>query len=156
MTNQINIKLTNSAEEVTTSKMYAMTQYLKSEGFSNDELEDLIQSSHDENVFELGNKEYLILTDEEADERAKASILDLVWAFRPYFLADQTGMSVKVFEALAKSELCEDTNEAVLACIKDKESFVKAAIEADGRGHFINSYDGQEYEQGEYYIYRIN
>jgi hypothetical protein len=31
---------------------------------------------------------------------------------------------------------------------------MKDAISTDGRGHFISSYDGEENEQGDYYIYR--
>lgn len=57
-------------------------------------------------------------------------------------------------------KLCESFNKAVLAMIPDKNHFVKDAILADGRGHFLSQYDGQENEikvNGVwYFIYRCN
>jgi hypothetical protein len=38
----------------------------------------------------------------------------------------------------------------------DEDELMKDAISTDGRGHFISSYDGEENEQGDYYIYRRN
>jgi len=44
--------------------------------------------------------------------------------------------------------------------LDDIDSFVDAAISADGRGHFMSSYDGNENEEEvngtTFYIYRIN
>lgn len=82
-----------------------------------------------------------------ADEAAKEYICDSAWAFRSEFLANLTGLSATVFEAL--SSLCESSNEAVLGIIERCSSlneFVKAAIEADGRGHLLSQYDGNELE----------
>jgi hypothetical protein len=55
-----------------------------------------------------------------------------------------------------QSELCESANAIVKAIISDIDEFIQDAIDSDGRGHFINSYDGEENEHGEYYIYRTN
>ena len=52
----------------------------------------------------------------------------------------------------------------MLKLIDDIDEFCKDAISADGRGHFLNGYDGNEYEQsfkykGEsytFYLYRWN
>jgi hypothetical protein len=42
--------------------------------------------------------------------------------------------------------------------IKDMDGFVEAAVKADGRGHFLNRYDGQQYAQDvaghKIYIYK--
>jgi hypothetical protein len=56
-----------------------------------------------------------------------------------------------------QAELCEDANEIVRAMIGERmDDFVSQAIGADERGHFLSSYDGEENQQGEFYIYRNN
>jgi len=106
------------------------------------------------------NDDYLVLTDDEADERTKEYILDSVWAFNPWFLASETGIDQEVFEAIQANDRCERNNDAILRLIEDEDSFVKSAISADGRGHFMSSYDGYEHEENvngvTYYIYRMN
>jgi len=60
----------------------------------------------------------------------------------------------------AIQEQCENGNEAMLKLIDDIDDFIGCAIKADGRGHFLNTYDGEEREielEGKYYyIYKIN
>ena len=51
---------------------------------------------------------------------------------------------------------CESANDTILALIDDLDEFVQDAISSDGRGHFLSSYDGEEVETENYYIYRIN
>ncbi len=108
----------------------------------------------------IDNDDYIVLTDEEADEKASESILDSVWAFRPSFLSSFTGFDESIFEAIQANDKCESNNPAILQLIDDKEGFVQEAISADGRGHFMSSYDGDENEQTingtTFYIYRIN
>lgn len=103
---------------------------------------------------------HIVLTDEEADEKAKEYILDSVWAFNPSFLAGETDIDREVFEAIQANNRCESNNEAILRLIEDEDSFVESAIRADGRGHFITSYDGEEHEQKvgniTFFIYRMN
>ena len=106
------------------------------------------------------NNDYLVLTDSEADEEAKRYILDSVWAFKPSFLSSFTGFDIEVFEAIQNNGRCESNNDAILSMIKDEDDFVSDAISADGRGHFISSYDGNENEETvngtTFYIYRQN
>lgn len=106
------------------------------------------------------NNDYLVLTDEEADEKAKEYILDSVWAFTPSFLSSFTGFDIEVFEAIQNNGRCESNNNAILSMIDDEDDFVNDAITADGRGHFMSSYDGNENEESvngtTYFIYRIN
>lgn len=113
---------------------------------------------------------YIVLTDEEADEKAKEYILNSVWAFTPSFLSGETGIDQKVFEAVQSNGRCEDNNDAILSMIDDEDAFVEAAIGADGRGHFLSMYDGNEHEETvktseadeetekhvKFFIYRIN
>ena len=110
------------------------------------------------------NNDYLVLTDEEADEKAAEYIKDSLWAFNASFLARETGFPIEEFTAL--QDQCEGANDAVFNLVDgnksdtDINSFIESAISADGRGHFMSSYDGNENEENvndtTYYIYRIN
>lgn len=118
--------------------------------------------------YEENNGDYLVLTDSEADEKAAEYIKDTLWAFNASFLAGETGIDEEVFKAIQANGKCESNNDAIESCIDDMESFVEAAISADGRGHFLAGYDFEENEQtveiypaGDtanqtYYIYRTN
>lgn len=109
--------------------------------------------------FSTGREEYLVLTDEEADERAKEYILDSVWAFNYSFLCAHSGAIAEIPEkeyTEMAGKLCESFNKAALAMIDDKDHFVSDAIACDGRGHFLSQYDGEENQEGEYFIYRTN
>ena len=128
--------------------------------FLNCETDEILESSYDSNTFEFGSQEYLVLTDEEADEKAKDYILDSIWAFNTEFIAGHTiaNFDERAIKSLRKmqGELCEDANELIKSMINDLDHFVEDAISCDGRGHFISSYDGEENEQDEYFIYRTN
>jgi len=102
---------------------------------------------------------YIVCTDEEADELGYEYIADSVWAFTPSFLQAHTGVDGSTLKTMQES-LCEGANEAITAMIKDFDHFVDDAVASDGRGHFINSYDGSEHEvkvgNKTFYIYRVN
>ena len=108
--------------------------------------------------FHYGDQEYLVLTDEEADEKTEEYIKESVWAFNSSFLSSHSNIDEEVFKLL--SEKCEDSNDAVLSMIKDFDHFVSDAISSDGRGHFLSSYDHSESDEEingtTYYIYRTN
>jgi len=110
------------------------------------------------NRFEYGDKEYLVCTDQEADEEARDYIRQSVWAFNSGFLQCHTDIDSEILEAA--QEKCEGANEMIFNSIKDFDDFVSDAISSDGRGHFMSSYDGYEHEETindkEYYIYRTN
>lgn len=121
--------------------------------------DEISTSPHNDQIFEYGREEYYVLTDEEADELAREYILDTVYAFNSDFLAGhlKKGVSVEVLKCLQKNDLCEENNVAILSLIEDIDHFVNDAILADGRGHFLASYDGDEIELNQgYYAYRIN
>jgi len=118
------------------------------------DIED-IEQGYDESTFNIGDQEYLMLTDEEADQRAKEYIKDSVWAFVPSFLASHTGIDEEIIKHL--QDKCESANDALLNSINDIDSFIGDAIGCDGRGHFMSSYDGHEHDlNNNLFLYRIN
>ena len=106
--------------------------------------------------------DYLVLTDSEADSKAREYILDSVWAFNKSFLDGHSEAIAEMNDASFKKlqEGCESINKAILKMIDDVDHFMDDAIRCDGRGHFLSGYDGKENDQkvGEvyYYIYRQN
>ena len=123
------------------------------------EAEDITEASYGKNQFDADGAEYLVLTDDEADEHATEYIKDSLWAFNPSFLAGETGIDQDVYDALVKNDKCESNNDAVYSLVKATcglDTLVESAISADGRGHFMSSYDGEENEEGQFFIYRTN
>ena len=112
------------------------------------ETEDLDESSYDESLFSLGSQDYLVYTDEEADEAVKDYIKESVWTFNAWFIVEHSDLPYEAEEMVRgfQESKCEGANETILAMIKDFDEFVDAAISADGRGHFLSSYDGDEIE----------
>ena len=109
-------------------------------------------------VYQNGDgEEYAIGTDTEAQEACKEATKELAWAFCGSFMEHLTGIDDAVYKLL--SHECENANDAVLSIIKSTcglEKFVSAAISADGRGHFLSVYDGEEIEHQDHFIYRLN
>lgn len=109
------------------------------------------------------NNDYLVLTDDEADEKAADYIKDSLWAFNASFIAGEIDLDEEVIQAIQDNGKCESNNDTIFNLIKklgDIDSFIESAISADGRGHFMSSYDGCENEETingtTYYIYRQN
>jgi hypothetical protein len=102
--------------------------------------------------------DYLVYTDDEADEAVYNYIDESVCFFRSDFIAAHTEVDEKVIEKL--QELHENSNEAIKSLIKDFDHFVNDAVLCDGRAHFLSSYDGEENEinvnGNTYYVYRSN
>lgn len=112
-------------------------------------------------VYSLGEKEYAIGTDDEADEAAKEYIEQSLWAFNADFILEQCGLPLELSEAISAftEKKCEGANDSIQKLIERTcglDSFCRAAIRADGRGHFLASYDSTENEMDGFYVYRIN
>ena len=125
---------------------------------------DIEEARYGDNTYTYGRQEYLVLTDEEADEAVAESIKGSLWAFNATFISSHTkkGLSSAAVKALseAQAKLCEDANDLVESMIDDLDHFIKDAVAADGRGHFLAQYDGDEQEYTmdgvTYYVYRNN
>ncbi len=102
--------------------------------------------------------EYAIGNDAEADSAVAGYVRDSIWAFNASFLASFTGLPEEMFSGM--QDKCEGANDAFLTCVERADggldAFVAEAVSADGRGHFLSGYDGEENEEGEFFIYRTN
>lgn len=109
------------------------------------------------------DNDYLVYTDEEADEAVREYIEETVWAFSPSFLQAHTGVSSDIIKEM-QEKMSPSANQAITAMIKDFDHFVDDAIACDGRGHFLATYDHEEnfvtfqnglFEDVTYFIYRV-
>lgn len=139
-------------------RMEALAKHLGIELDEGETLEDYItEDSYTDNEFDAEGNTYLVLTDDEADDAAREYIADSLWAFNADFLSGNTGLPSEVFEGM--QEQCEGANETFRTLVDkcgDFSRLVSDAIASDGRGHFLNTYDGHEWEEGDYFIYRTN
>jgi hypothetical protein len=108
----------------------------------------------------IENGDYLVLTDKEADKKAKESILETVWAFNSSFLSAHSSLDAWTISIIQQAKY-EDANEPLKKTIIDIDHFVDDAIGCDGRGHFLASYDHNETEvawhnKTIFYVYRVN
>lgn len=142
------------------TKIELLAKYLECE------VKDLSIVVYDSNTFEYDGEEYMVLTDAEANAYVAAYIKDSFWAFNTKFILEHSKLehwnekTEHAFKTM-QSALCENANEIVLAIIEDVDEFIEDAVEADGRGHFISGYDGEEHEETDddgitHYIYRVN
>jgi hypothetical protein len=109
--------------------------------------DDEVESeTYDERLYGLAG-DWLILTDDEANEAACDNIRESAWAFIPGFLVSYLpkGVGEEIIEALQPQ--CEGANEAILSMLGDRfDEFADDAMSSDGRGHFLSGWDGVEHE----------
>ncbi len=99
--------------------------------------------------YEVDGKEYAVGTDKECKVAARRFVRETLWAFRTDYLAGYLNWEESVTKAIRKvqEDLCEDANPVIAKLIgssRDIDTFCDTAIDDDGRGHFLASYDGEE------------
>lgn len=140
-------------------KFEALKNYLIESGEATaEDLTEGIEAVYNDGweTFEIIGQEYKVLTDEEADKAAADYIKDSLWAFNADFILQHTAVfeettdreDQEIIKALrmVQESICESANALVRALISDIDTFIEDAIDADGRGHFMSSYDGEEHE----------
>lgn len=151
------------------AKYEALKNYLIEAGEATAEelTEDLSAVYNDSwETFEIVGQEYKVYTDREAYKAAADYIKDNLWAFNADFILQHSAVykettareDEEIIEALrmVQESICEGANALVKALISDIDTFIEDAIDIDGRGNFLSSYDGEEHEIGNFYIYRTN
>jgi hypothetical protein len=79
-----------------------------------------------------GNERYIVVNEKERDEVARENLESYIDECVLYQFPDY------------------------LRHYFDEERFIRDAIEADGYGHYISTYGGEEHKFGGYYIYRVD
>ncbi len=139
----------------TQEKIHALLTFLNNNGEETtaQDIEDI-----QDKFFYIDNQEYLVLTDEEADEEAREQIINDLWAFETGFILNHSNIDYnnRTYEAIKtmQHKLCEDAQPIIEAIINNIDEFCEDAISCDGRGHFLSWYDGNENEQNGFYIYK--
>lgn len=77
----------------------------------------------------------------------------MLGCFTDWFLADLLDMPLRFIEKLQEAEAYDAIGELILAKGLMPE-LVESYVSSDGYGHHFNSYDGSEYEFGNYYMFR--
>lgn len=109
--------------------------------------------------YHVGRAEYSVYTDAEADEAVKDDISESLWACNAEFIVKFLRLPVEAIPHFQRmnEDLCEDANDIWKALLGDRlQDFCKQCISTDGRGHYLNNYDGDEGEEGDFFIYRTN
>jgi hypothetical protein len=111
----------------------------------------------------IDGETYAVGTDAEADDACAQGIKGLVWAFNADFILAHLRTPGFCSDMLREyqSKHCEDCNDEISSMVEDMGEFIEDAISADGRGHFLALYDGEEVEirtadGAMIYAYRIN
>lgn len=162
----------NDPEEVALKKFIAQR-----DGYTEDDMKSVTvdryySSLYSEYRYEACGEEFYVLEDVRAYALAFQLIEAELWAFTPDFIVEHLKPDIvycdypvdlgdlRLAIRAVQERLYEGANALIQALIDDLEEFVEDAIAADGRGHFISSYDGVEHEvtvDGEtYYIYRLS
>lgn len=117
-----------------------------------------IDEGYGENTYEFDRQEWLVRTDEEADQAVRAYVENSAWAFNAEFIVAHSALPFEAIEMVRSFQeaKCEGANDTILALISDLDTFAADAASADGRGHFLAGYDGEEHAEGEFYLYRNN
>ena len=111
--------------------------------------DDIDECTYRDNAFEAEGGEFLVLTADEADTLTREQIEQSLWAFDTSFIMSHADPNLRPLEDVIRGyqeKQYEDANDAIRALIVDLDHFVEDAKSADGRGHFLAGYDGEEHE----------
>ena len=139
-------------EDTYDDEVIALAEYLDTD------IDNITKSDYWNNgVYDTDEGEYMILDDEDANNLAGDNIVESLWAFNADFICQHTALPCDGAELIQafQEEKHEGANAVIYGLIEDIPEFIDDAITTDGRGHFLNTYDGEETEFGEWFIYRM-
>jgi hypothetical protein len=100
----------------------------------------------DDEIITIQGTSYIVLNEDQVKERMDDHIRETASYFNTWFLANMTELDEEIFENLVEK------NEAVYNLICKTcgiNEFIEECLSTDGAGHFLNGYNGEEYELGE-------
>lgn len=131
--------------------------------------ENIIPSPHSDKIFDVGVREYLVVTEQEAADIIAEQIENELWAFHPEWLIRHTLLTVKLapadYDAVLQAftvvlhqlmETCNPMLKALIEATCGMPLFIEEAIAHNGREHFLAPCDENEEKQDDFYIYRMN
>ena len=136
----------------------ALFSFLVNDGYTKEEMDHIKFKVNDDDTSYIDldgenvNESYMVLTDEEAENKCNEYIWDNLWSFQAKFLQYYMPLEVQHIEKI--QELYEDANDILVNLVTNKGGLERDAKLADGRGNFLASYDGAEEEYSNYFIYR--
>lgn len=138
------------------TKIEALAEFLECDP---SEITQCNYSHYGLDTFTYGNHDYSVADEDESDEAIEDSLRGSVWAFNSVFILEVCGLPLELAPCIKsfQSSQCENANDAIAALIYKTcgwQAFTEAAISADGRGHYLSSYDGEEHESDNYLIYK--
>lgn len=131
------------------------------------EEDDILQSEAEEALesititpgqeFPMLDGQWLVLDEDEALERATEDIKRSVGYFDINFIGRYTEASEELLGFLARYEKHELVEEILkLDSNFSWDRFIEDAVDEDGYGHFLNTYDGRTRELGSgFYLFRM-
>lgn len=146
-------------EDYVKPKFEALAKHL---GCEVDDITEMKYGHYGLTLVEAEGAEYAIGYDAECDDACREYVEQSAWAFNAYFIIEQCDLPHELTEAIQSMQenKCEGANDAILALINkctDINEFTQCAIGADGRGHFLSSYDSNEIElENNIFAYRTN
>lgn len=133
--------------------------------------QSIIFSPH-ENFFEVWEQEYLVLTEQEANDAIARQIAEEeLWLFYPDWIIKHTLLRdgakfeasdyaaiLQAFTAIQERmmEMSHPMLKGLIDATCGMPLFIEEAIAHNGRGHFLAPYDRNEKRQGDFCIYRMN
>ena len=114
-------------------------------------------------VVEIDGCEYAVARGEDEVLRACRKYIEgALWTFNTSFLLQHMNVPAS-FDASFEEALratqrrqSEEGNAMIRECIKDIDALVEAAIAAEGAGHFLSAYDGNEAEHLGAYWFQVS
>jgi hypothetical protein len=130
-------------------------------------ISEIVLSNPDECLFEFEDREYLVCTEEESIKKAYDYVENSLWAFNAKFLVkympsihffnEREEKSLIECLKTIQEKMSEDCNQIILTLVGTRiDALFNEAVRCDGMGHFLNTYDGKEHQEGDFFIYRIN
>ena len=96
----------------------------------------------------IGGADYYDVHNEESRESATEGLIkESLWAFNANFILMHTSTEIHPNQLQQMQEtMCESANGIIAGIITNMDIFINDAINEDGYGHFLSTFDGKEHE----------